>query len=401
MNFFILINIALKNVMKNRMRTFLTMLGIIIGVAAVIIMVAIGQGAQVTIERNISSMGTNLLMVFPSSQRFHGATQSINRLKLEDSEELLSASTAIDKISAVVRTSGQVIASTNNYSSSIMGVSEDFVAIRSWETESGSFFTARDVKNSAKVAVLGKTVCDNLFPGVDPVGLQVRIRNVPFKVIGVLSKKGSTSGGDQDDAVYAPVTTVMNRLMGTKNIQNLMVSAVSKDLMSQAQEDIRTTLRKKHHLQPNQDDDFSIMNQTELVSMAEQTTQVFTLLLGSIAAVSLIVGGIGIMNIMLVSVTERTREIGIRLAVGARSSDIMVQFLVESVVLSMIGGVVGIIAGISIAQLVTMVFSLTTHVSAVVIIMAFLFSGAVGIFFGLYPAQRASRLNPIEALRYE
>jgi putative ABC transport system permease protein len=404
MNFFSLFKIALKSIVKNRMRTLLTMLGIIIGVAAVISMVSIGQGAQKKIEAQISSMGTNLLDIFPGTSRFGGVHQTINKMKLEDVDKIKQDASAIDKATAVVSASAQVIAGTNNTNTSIKGVSSDYFTIRSWELSSGTMYTENDDKNMAKVAVLGKTVVDNLFPDKeDPVGSEVRIRNVPFKVIGVLTEKGSSAGpgGNQDDCIYAPTRTVLNRIAGGRNINMIMASARSQDVMDNAQAQITAILRKQHNLHKNDSNDFNIMNQTEIISMATQSTQVFTLLLASIAGVSLIVGGIGIMNIMLVSVTERTREIGIRLAIGARGNDILVQFIVEAAVLSMIGGLIGILLGVSASFIINPLFSMPVVISPGIIILSFVFSAAIGVFFGYYPARRASAMNPIEALHYE
>jgi putative ABC transport system permease protein len=403
MNFFSLFKIAIKSIVKNRMRTLLTMLGIIIGVAAVISMVSIGQGAQKKIEAQISSMGTNLLNIFPGASRFGGVHQTINKMKLEDVDKIKQDASAIDKATAVVSASAQAIAGTNNTNTSIKGVSPDYFTIRAWELSSGTMYTENDDKNMAKVAVLGKTVVDNLFSDKDPIGSEVRIRNVPFKVIGVLTEKGSSAGpgGNQDDCIYAPTRTVLNRIAGGKNINMIMASASSQDVMDSAQAQITAILRKQHNLHKNDSNDFNIMNQTEIISMATQSTQVFTLLLASIAGVSLIVGGIGIMNIMLVSVTERTREIGIRLAIGARGNDILVQFIVEAAVLSMIGGIIGILLGVSASFIINPLFSMPVVISLPIIILSFVFSAAIGVFFGYYPARRASGMNPIEALRYE
>jgi putative ABC transport system permease protein len=398
-----LIKIALRSILKNRMRTLLTMLGIIIGVAAVISMVSIGQGAQHRIQSQIESMGTNLLTVFPGSGRFGGFRQTINKMTLEDAEKIKKEAPAVAKVSAVVRTSVQAIAGTKNWSTSVTGVSPDYFSIRSWSVQSGAIFTERDEKTYAKVAVLGKTVADNLFPDRNPVGCQVRIRNVPFKVIGVLTAKGTSAGpgGDQDDCIYTTVTTAINRLAGGRNVNQLLVSARSREEMDSAQAQITAILRKQHNLNKKDADDFSIMNQTEIITMAAESTQVFTLLLGAIASVSLIVGGIGIMNIMLVSVTERTREIGIRLAVGARGTDILIQFIIEAAVLSMAGGIIGILAGIGFSILLNLVFNVSTIISPLIVVISFVFSGFVGVFFGFYPAKRASVMDPIEALRYE
>jgi putative ABC transport system permease protein len=403
MNLVILFRIAIRNVLKNRMRAFLTMLGIIIGVASVIVMVSIGQGAQKKIETQINSMGTNLLTIFPGSGRFGGIQQTINKLTLDDCEHIRQQCKAVDKVSPVIRSMAQAIVGTKNTNTSITGVSPEYFTIRSWNVSSGTLFTLRDIKTTAKVAVLGKSAAENLFGNQNPVGRTIRISNVPFKVIGVLEKKGAAMGpsGDQDDAIYAPSTTVLYRLVGGKSVGSIMVSAKSQDAMTDAQSQITSLLRKLHAIHETKSDDFSIMNQTEIINMAAQTTQILTLLLGAIAGVSLIVGGIGIMNIMLVSVTERTREIGIRLAIGAHESDIMVQFIVEAAVLSMIGGIVGVVIGIFLSALINSVFHLSTSISIVMVAIAFLFSGAVGIIFGFLPARKASRLNPIEALRYE
>jgi putative ABC transport system permease protein len=349
-------------------------------------------------------MGTNLLDIFPGTSRFGGVHQTINKMKLEDVDKIKQDASAIDKATAVVSASAQVIAGTNNTNTSIKGVSSDYFTIRSWELSSGTMYTENDDKNMAKVAVLGKTVVDNLFPDKeDPVGSEVRIRNVPFKVIGVLTEKGSSAGpgGNQDDCIYAPTRTVLNRIAGGRNINMIMASARSQDVMDNAQAQITAILRKQHNLHKNDSNDFNIMNQTEIISMATQSTQVFTLLLASIAGVSLIVGGIGIMNIMLVSVTERTREIGIRLAIGARGNDILVQFIVEAAVLSMIGGLIGILLGVSASFIINPLFSMPVVISPGIIILSFVFSAAIGVFFGYYPARRASAMNPIEALHYE
>jgi len=403
MHIVLLIKIALRSIMRNRMRTLLTMLGIIIGVAAVISMVSIGQGAQKKIQDQIQSMGTNLLTVFPGATRVGGIQQTVNKFTLDDVDALSSKASLVDKVSAVVNSSAQVVAGDNNWNTSIRGVAPAYFDIRAWELASGSMFTERDNKIMAKVAVLGKTVADNLFPNEDPVGRTIRIRSVPVRVIGVLVAKGTSAGpgGDQDDGIYAPVNTVLNRLAGGRNINQIMVSAVTQDVMDSAQEQVRAIMRKRHNLYEKDADDFRIMNQADIINMASQSTQVFTMLLGSIAGVSLIVGGIGIMNIMLVSVTERTREIGIRLAIGARSRDILTQFIVEAGVLSTMGGLIGILIGVAASYIINPLFSYAVVLSPAIIMLSFVFSGAIGVFFGFYPARRASAMNPIEALRYE
>jgi putative ABC transport system permease protein len=398
--------VAMQSIMKNRMRSLLTMLGIIIGVAAVIIMVAIGQGAQSQIEAQISTLGTNVIIAMPGASRqggvSMGAGSATGRFSMDDIEKLSEESTQLRGASPVVRAGVQAIAGGVNWSTSVQGVSATYLDIREWPLASGSFFTDREMRSRSKVCVLGKTVADNLFAGMDPVGQEVRLRNVPFKVIGVLSEKGqSGQGADQDDVILAPATTVLDRLSGGRFIQMIVASAVTADQLGPAQDEMRALLRESHKLEEGEEDDFTIRNQTEIAEAAAQTTEVLTLLLASIAGVSLVVGGIGIMNIMLVSVTERTREIGIRMAIGARGGDVLTQFLVESVVLSLCGGVIGILTGVGGASLVQAVSTLTTTISMPIIALSFLFSGAVGIFFGFYPARKAAALNPIEALRYE
>jgi putative ABC transport system permease protein len=400
-----LIKIASKSILKNRMRSLLTMLGIIIGVAAVIIMVAIGQGAQARILNNISSLGTNLLMVLPGASNMGGINRgagSMGSLTLEDAERLAQDATLLAGVSPIVQTGAQIIGGGNNWNTSVTGVSVTYPRIRDWNLASGSFFTERDVKSRAKVAVLGQTVVDNLFPDQDPIGQLVRIRNVPFRVIGVLAAKGQDARGmDRDDIVLAPYTTVYYRLSGSQYIRMIMASAISTDQMNPAEEQITSLLRSYHRLSPGEEDDFRIRSQTEITQMVSETTNVLTMLLGSIAGVSLIVGGIGIMNIMLVSVTERTREIGLRLAVGARGMDVLTQFMVEAIVLSLIGGIIGILLGAGVSVGLRTFTQLTPKISPIFVLIAFCFSGAVGVFFGFYPARKASALNPIDALRYE
>lgn len=400
-----LIKVAFKSIVKNRMRSLLTSLGIIIGVGAVIVMVAIGQGAQERIKNEISQLGTNLIIVFPSASRFGGVSRgagSFNRFKMEDVEALREQATLLSGVSEVVRSGGQVIGGGNNWSTSIMGVAPDYLTIRDWPLESGDFFTEREIRSMAKVAVLGKQVAENLFPGEDPVGERIRIRNIPFKVIGVLASKGqSAMGSDQDDIVLAPSTTVLYRMKGGINIDMIIASAVSLKEIGPAQEEIRDILRESHKLVPGDEDDFTVRTQAEITEAASATSKVLTLLLGAVAGVSLVVGGIGIMNIMLVSVTERTREIGIRLSIGAREGDIRNQFLTEAVVLSLTGGILGILIAAFVAFMVGQFTDLNTLINPAIVIVAFLFSGGVGVFFGYYPARKAATLNPIDALRHE
>ncbi|MGE5400140.1 MAG: ABC transporter permease [Ignavibacteriales bacterium] len=397
--------VAIGSILKNKMRSLLTILGIIIGVAAVIVMVAIGQGAQSQIENQIASLGTNLIIVFPGSTRQGGVSMGIGtntRLTLDDVDKLKKNSTFLAGVSPVIRAGGQVIGGTGNWNTATQGVSTDYLDIRQWPLSSGDFFTDADVRTQNKVCILGQTIVENLFPDQDPIGQEIRIRNVPFKVIGVLSEKGqSATGNDQDDIILAPYTTVQNRLSGFKNIQQILCSAVSSDAMNDAQNEMETLMRESHKILPGDEDDFTIRNQTDIANTAQETTKVLTLLLASIASVSMIVGGIGIMNIMLVSVTERTREIGIRRAIGARGSDILTQFLFEAVVLSLSGGLIGVIFGFITAQIVSFFSGWSTVISPFTVFMSFGFAGLVGIFFGFYPARKASGLVVIDALRYD
>ena len=398
------LKVAFKSILKNGMRSLLTMLGIVIGVFSVIVMVAIGEGGQTEIESQISTLGSNLIMIRGGSSMASGVSRgaaSMQTLTLDDIDDLRQQTTLLQGVSPEVRAGAQVIGGGKNWSTQITGVDPEYMQIRAWEMELGAFFTDREVKSRAKVAVLGKEVADALFPDQDPVGQKIRIRNTPFKVIGVLKEKGASMMGSQDDVILAPSTTVLYRLSGSQYLRMIVASAVSEEQMDAAQDEIAQILRSSHRIQPGEDDDFSMRTQTEIIDIATGITETLTLLLGAIAAVSLVVGGIGIMNIMLVSVTERTREIGLRLAIGARRRDVLTQFLVEAVVLSLIGGLIGILSAVGIAYLLTGLFGLNTVVNPSIVLLACAFSGGVGVFFGFYPARKAAALNPIDALRYQ
>ena len=401
----VLIRVAGDSIRKNKMRTLLTMLGIVIGVGAVIIMIAVGQGAQQGIASQINALGTNLLIVTAGSSNQGGVSQgaqAFNRLTIEDAEKLRSEGTLFAGVTPVVNTRTQVIGGGTNWRTTINGVSTDFQTIRDWQTQSGTFFTDTDVRGLRKVAVIGTTVAENLYPGTDPVGSQIQIRNVPFEIVGVLAPKGQNAGGqDQDDIVVIPYTTAQSRLSGNTRIWQVLVSATSPDDIAAAQAEVRSIMRESHRIAEGDEDDFTVRNQTEIASAAQGTTKIMTWLLASIASVSLIVGGIGIMNIMLVSVTERTREIGIRMAIGARGSDVLTQFLVESIVMSVLGGAVGLAVGVGGAQLLAHFTGWSTSVPVQAVALAIGFSAAVGVFFGYYPARKAAALDPINALRYE
>ncbi len=397
--------ISLQSICKNKMRSGLTSLGIIIGVCSVIVMVAIGQGSQEKIEKQINSLGTNLLMVFPARTNRGGANQargSFNKMKLTDCQALLKYGSKFKYVSGEVRVNGQIIGGSGNWNSSIEGVSEQFLDIKEWELAKGEFFTSKDIQYKKKVAVLGHTVAEELFGDDSPLGERIRINNTPFTVIGVLAEKGETGvGNDQDDIVIAPVTTVLSRLKGGNKINMIFISAIDKESLDEAQIEAEQIMRIAHKLDDGEDSDFQISTQSQITEMASQTSKTLTLLLGAIAGVSLMVGGIGIMNIMLVSVTERTREIGIRLSIGARSSDVLFQFLAESVTLSLFGGLVGILLAMLISGCIGWFTSLSTSIHPLVVLISFAFSGTIGIFFGYYPAKKAANLNPIDALRYE
>jgi putative ABC transport system permease protein len=397
--------IAIKALGRNKMRTALTMLGMIIGVAAVITMVALGTGAQTSIEAQIQSAGTNMIIVSAGNFSSGGVRQGQGNASTLVPEDAVAISRlpGVQYVAPGSNTRGQVIAGNQNWGTQIQGTDVDLPLIRSWPTSQGAFFTPQDVTTASKVAVLGATVSDQLFgPDANPVGQVVRIQNQPFTVTGVMSSKGQSSvGQDQDDVVYVPYTTVMKKLKGVTFIQNVTVSAASAGEVTKVADNIATTLRVRHKIQSGDPDDFMVRTMEEMASVRKEATQTMTALLASIAGVSLLVGGIGIMNIMLVSVTERTREIGLRMAIGARGRDVLLQFLVEAVVLSLFGGSIGIALGFALSQGVTFWMQWPTAVSPNAVAVAFGFAAATGVFFGFYPARKAAALDPIDALRFE
>ncbi len=402
------VKISFRALWVNKMRSSLTMLGIIIGVGAVIAMVAVGSGASQKISEQISSMGSNLLIILPGATSAGGVRMGAGTqptLSMGDNEAIVRECPAVSEVAPVLGGVAQIVYGHMNWSTGVTGTTPGMLVVRDWPLASGRPFIDQDVKSATKVALLGQTVVDNLFGDQNPVGQTIRIKNVPFTVIGVLAPKGqSPQGQDQDDAIYIPVTTAQKKLFGTQfpgMVRIIMVQAKSAEDLSSAEKQITELLRQRHHIGQKQDNDFTVRNLTQIMQAAEQSSKVMTLLLGAIASVSLLVGGIGIMNIMLVSVTERTREIGIRMAIGAKTWDIRLQFIIEALTLSLIGGVIGIIVGVSTSLILSSVSGWPTVVSALSILLAFSFSGFIGIFFGFYPAFKASLLNPIDALRYE
>ena len=405
MRYLAIVKIAFRALQRNKMRTVLTMLGIIIGVGAVIAMVALGRGAKAQVAARIASLGQNTLMVFSGSVNRGGVFTGFGgagTLTIEDADAIEKEVPGVIAVSPEVRTGGQIMAGNNNWSTEGRGEDVSYLDIRQWDLAEGAMFTEADVRSAGKVCILGKTTADKLFPNEDPVGQTIRIRNVPMKVLGVLRAKGvSMFGSDQDDTLIMPYTTGMKRFAGVTTLRTINVQAASADEITPVQNAITDLLRQRHRIQAGRDDDFMIRNPQEFAEAQNATAETMTALLAGIAGVSLLVGGIGIMNIMLVSVTERTREIGIRMAVGARGRDILLQFLIEAVTLSSIGGILGIALGVGGAQMLTALKNWATQVSADSVIIAFIFSAAVGIFFGFYPARKASQLDPIDALRYE
>jgi putative ABC transport system permease protein len=401
-----ILRIAWRALARNKMRSGLTMLGIIIGVSAVIATVGVGQGAQKQVQDQIAAMGSNMLFVSSGTvtrggvHMGYGATKT---LVYDDVTAIRQEAPAVKEAAAGSQTSAQVVYGNDNWFTNIQGTEPAYFDIRSWALQSGTPFTQSDVDTAADVAVIGSTVRQNLFGATDPVGQTIRISNLPFKVVGVLSPKGQSAamGQDQDDVIVIPITTLQKKLTGENWLRYIVVSAVSKDASYAAQQEITALLHDRHRIRAGQDDDFTVRNLADIAQLADQSSRVMTLLLASIASVSLIVGGIGIMNIMLVSVTERTREIGIRMAIGATEQDVQRQFLVESVVLSLMGGAVGILFGIGSSLLITRVLGWAVLVSPLAIVAAVIFSMAVGMFFGFYPARKAARLDPIESLRFE
>lgn len=401
-----LFKIALRALANNKLRAFLTMLGIIIGVASVIAMLAIGQGSKKSIQQQISEMGSNMIMIHPGAEMRGGVRQdpsAMQTLKLENYEKLSEECTNLSGISPNVSSSGQLVAGANNYPSSVSGVSMDYLTIRQLTVEQGEMFTENDIRTAAKVCVFGKTIVDNLFPdGSDPIGKVIRCNQIPFRVIGVLKSKGYNSMGmDQDDVVLAPYSTVMKRLLAQTYLSGIFASALTEDMTDEAVDEITTILRREHKLKETDDDDFTIRTQQELSSMLNTTTDLMTTLLACIAGISLVVGGIGIMNIMYVSVTERTREIGLRMSVGARGVDILSQFLIEAILISITGGLIGVIIGCGASFMIKTIAHWPVFIQPWSVLLSFLVCTVTGVFFGWYPAKKAADLDPIDALRYE
>ena len=397
--------IALRALRRNKLRTGLTALGIIIGVGSVVAMVAVGNGASANIKSKVAALGQNLLTIFAGSRKSGGVNSclgSASTMTLADAEAIAREVNEVVAVSPEVNSSAQAVANGRNWSTSVVGESPEYLKIRDWKLSSGTMFTDREIRSAAKVAVIGSKTANELFGPLDPIGQGVRIKNIPFIIIGVLESKGAGMGGqNQDDRLIIPYTTAMKRITGDKYIRSISVQIVSAEKMESAQDQISSLLRQRHRLTPGRDDDFNIFNQKEIADTVSSVTGIVTLMLGAIAGMSLVVGGIGIMNIMLVSVTERTREIGIRIAVGAQPGDILLQFLIEAITLSLLGGAIGVLVGVGVSKLVGLFVSFVPAVSAGSVILAFSVSFSIGVFFGFYPARKAAALDPIDALRYE
>lgn len=405
MNFSNLIKIAWKAILLNKTRAMLTMLGIIIGVASVIAMLAIGEGSKESIKKNISSMGANLITIRPGAGMMGGVRSdpsSMQTLTLNDYKTLKTQTHYIKYISPMVNGSGQSIAGSNNWPTTIYGASPEYLSIRDWSVEKGSMFTEDDIESYAKVAVIGKTVQENLFPNEDPIGKMIRFKNIPFKVIGILKEKGeNTFGQDQDDIIIAPYTAVQKRILAQKYLQSIVASSISEDDSEAAVNEITTIMEKQHNIKEGDDNDFNVSSQQEIISTFSSTSEMLTVLLVAIASISLIVGGIGIMNIMYVSVKERTKEIGLRMAIGAKGKDILLQFLIESVLISITGGILGVFIGLGATFAIKQFAGWPVSITMSSIVISFAVCTITGVFFGWYPARKAAQSDPINALRYE
>ena len=401
-----LIKIAIRALANNKLRGFLTMLGIIIGVASVITMLAIGQGSKRSIQAQISEMGSNMIMIHPGADVRGGVRQdasAMETLKLQDYEDIVDETRFVSAVSPSVNSSGQAIYGANNAPTTVYGISPDYLEIRRYKVEDGDMFTEQDIQTAAKVCVVGKTVVDNLFPdGSNPVGKVIRFQKLPFRIVGVLESKGYNSMGlDQDDLILAPYTTIQKKVLAITHLQGITCSALKEEYTDQAIDEISEILRRNHKLKESDDDDFTIRSQQELSTMLTSTTDMMTVLLAAVAGISLLVGGIGIMNIMYVSVTERTREIGLRMSIGAKGIDILAQFLIESILISVTGGLIGVVFGVGAALVVNGVAHFPIYIQPWSVVLSFAVCTVTGVFFGWYPAKKAAQLDPIEAIRYE